>query len=436
MNETGRDQSILLELAKQYAEIAAMPIMDERRNLWRDHYSLKETKTPVLILYGIWNAWCQEAFADEKLQCTDPFYRDYERWFRIQMHHAEVGDDFICEPWVPLRATYAVQGIDENDYRPLCTQSVYAQPTLSLSEAWGIKNVVRHGVTHGGAWKSEAPIKTWDDLELLKAPDHLINETVTQERLNLLHEAVGDVLEIDVQRGPILSGFGGDISTALGELRGIEQIMFDMYESPDRLHEMLAILRDGIINNQNQAEEAGDFSITCEPQQNQGFPYVDKLEDQKPNSGPRKKKDTWGFMAAQEFTLISPDFHDEFLLQYQLPIIRDYGVSHYGCCEDFTQKIDILRNIPTLRSIAVTPSADVVKCAKEIGADYAISWRPSPADMICAKWDDDRIRKLLKHGLTACQGTHFHICLKDVETLQGEPDRLKRWIEIVRSVIG
>lgn len=429
------DQRIVRELAERYADIAALPRMDRHRALWRDHYSLRETRTPILISYGIWNAWCQKYFGDEKMECVTPFYRDYERWFRIQMHHATVGDDFICEPWVPLRATYRVPGIEEGEYRPLCFQSAYAQPTLSGAEAWGIRSVVRHGGTQGGAWKAEPPIKTWDDLERLKAPAHIIDEEATQKRLDLLREAIGDVLEIDVQRGPLLSGFLNDISTTLGELRGIEQVMIDMYESPDRLHELLAFMRDGIMQNQKQAEEAGDISRSCESQQNQGFPYAGELEDPKPNSGPGKRNETWGFMAAQEFTLISPEFHDEFLLRYQLPIIGDYGLSHYGCCEDLSRKIGLLRRIPNLRSIAVAPSADLAACAEQIGADYAISWRPSPTDMVCADWSEDRIHGLLRQGLAACAGTRMHICLKDIETLQGEPDRLKRWIGIVRSVL-
>ena len=73
------------------------------------------------------------------------------------------------------------------------------------------------------------------------------------------------------------------------------------------------------------------------------------------NSEPVKRDQLWLFMAAQEFALISPDMHDEFLLEYQLPILKKFALTAYGCCEDLTQKIDILRRIPNLRRIAVTP---------------------------------------------------------------------------------
>ena len=49
--------------------------------------------------------------------------------------------------------------------------------------------------------------------------------------------------------------------------------------------------------------------------------------DPAPNRGPVRRADLWTFVAAQEFTLISPAMHDEFLLQYQLPIMSKFGHS-------------------------------------------------------------------------------------------------------------
>ena len=50
--------------------------------------------------------------------------------------------------------------------------------------------------------------------------------------------------------------------------------------------------------------------------------------------------------------------------------------------EDLTNKIDMLRTIPNLRRIAVSPFANVRRCAEQIGTDYVMSYRPSPADMV------------------------------------------------------
>ena len=95
----------------------------------------------------------------------------------------------------------------------------------------------------------------------------------------------------------------------------------------------------------------------------------------------------------------------------------------------------MLRSIKNLRSIAVTPAADVKSCAEQIGRDYIISWRPNPTDMVCTGWDESRIRRIIREGIQSCRNGFFHINLKDIETVQGDPSRLARWMTIVRGEI-
>ena len=89
------------------------------------------------------------------------------------------------------------------------------------------------------------------------------------------------------------------------------------------------------------------------------------------------------------------------MLQYQLPILRNFGLVSYGCCEDLTRKIDMLRQIPNLRIIAVPPRADLRRNVEQIGTDYVISWRPNPTDVICYGFDEARIRGIIRPGLEA-----------------------------------
>ncbi len=111
-----------------------------------------------------------------------------------------------------------------------------------------------------------------------------------------------------------------------------------------------------------------------------------------------------------------------------------YGLVAYGCCENLTPKIKVLRQIKNLRIIAVPPVADVAKCAKQIGADYVFSWRPSPAEMVCGDFDPARIKRTLAAGLEAARGCHVYIHLKDIESVEGEPERIRRWVELAREV--
>jgi hypothetical protein len=94
----------------------------------------------------------------------------------------------------------------------------------------------------------------------------------------------------------------------------------------------------------------------------------------------------------------------------------------------------MLKQLKNLRSIAVTPVANVAACAEQIGSDYALSWRPNPTDMVCYGYDEDKVRRIIGNGLAACKGCYPHIHLKDVETVEGDVTRLTRWVKLVREV--
>ena len=210
--------------------------------------------------------------------------------------------------------------------------------------------------------------------------------------------------------------------------------MMDMTDNPEWLHQLVKFLADGLLKTHDEAEAAGDWGLSAH--QNQAMPYAQELEDPAPNVTGIRRNRLWGFQAAQEFTGVSPAMHEKFLLQYQLPILEKFGLVAYGCCEDLTHKIDILRQIPNLRRIAVSPFANVAKCAEQIGSDYVLSYRPSPTDMVGYDFSPDRIRSILKKDMEVCKDCHVDITLKDVETVQSDPDRVGNWVVVTREVIN
>jgi hypothetical protein len=229
--------------------------------------------------------------------------------------------------------------------------------------------------------------------------------------------------------------FAGDISTDLGHLRGIENIMLDMMDNPEWFHELLSFMRDGILKAHEEAEAAGDWGLS--DHQNQAMPYSKELADPAANKRGVKRKDLWCYMAAQEYTLISPEMHEEFLFRYQYPILEKFGLTAYGCCEDLSNKISMIKRLPNLRRIGVSPFANVAKCAEQIASDYVLSYRPSPADMVSYGFDAEKAKGIMKRDLEICKanGCNTDITLKDVETVEGDPNRVRKWVQVAREAI-
>ncbi|MDQ1257194.1 MAG: hypothetical protein QG656_1796, partial [Candidatus Hydrogenedentes bacterium] len=389
---TLNDHSILRELVQRYLDICHRDEQQMRRELWRRHNNLEWTRP---LIYTRAFAW--QEMPESRLACEEPFFRAYENELRHTLFWDTLDDDSIFEPWLTVDAAWIVppEGI------------------------WGLPNRWIGGNDPRGSKRMDPPIVQPEDAARLVAPHHRIDEAETDRRVNRLHDAVGDLIDIDVDRAPAYRMWNGDISTQLAQLRGIEQLMLDMMERPDWLHEVLAFMRDGILRTHDEAEQAGDWRLSAH--QNQAMPYAAGLSDPAPNSPSVSRGQLWYFAASQETTLVGPAQFYEFMFQYQMPIMAKFGLTAYGCCEDLTLKIGVLRQLPNLRRIAVSPMANVARCAEQIGADYVLSYRPSPSDMVGYDFDPDRIRRILRRDLDACQGCHVDITLKDCETVQNDP---------------
>jgi hypothetical protein len=403
---SSQDVELLRELTKQYLEICHQDVQQERRTLWRQHNSLNPTRPLIYVRAFAWRE-----MPDAVCRCEDPFFRNYESFFRQELFRATFGDDYIFEPWVTVTASYRL-------------------PSPGI---WGPKIERIPSPEARGAWKFKPPIIDPQDIDKLVEPHHVIDEQKTRQRVEKLSDAIGDLITVNLDRGPLYRVWNGDISTQLANLRGLEQIMWDMYDRPEWLHRLCAFMRDGILQTHCEAEQAGDWTLSTH--QNQAMPYAEELDAPAPNSASVQRSQLWYSAASQELAQVGPKLFDEFMLQYQIPIMGAFGLVAYGCCEDLTYKIDVLRQIPNLRRIAVSPFADAAKCAEQIGTDYVLSYRPSPADMVSYGFDPDRIRSILRRDLAACRNCHTDVTLKDVETVQHDPTRVQKWVQITRQVI-
>ncbi len=394
----------LRELAQRYADVALSDEQKRIRTLWRMHNSLKETEIPIYIRAIPFH----EDPDFPMLKCEDPVLRQFEYWLVEMLYRSQVGDDYAFDPFFTVNASHI----------------------LPNNDIWGMPVQYSHKAD-GGSYVWDAPLKELDDIEKLAVPRHEIDEIETAKRYEIISEIADDILPVTIDRRPAWFNWHGDIATDIAKLRGLEQIMWDMIDEPEWLHRLLKFMSDGIVKSHDEAEAAGDWRLASG--YNQAMTYAEELPDPSADSYPASRNDLWCFMPAQEYTLVSPKMHDEFMLQYQMPIMEKFGLVSYGCCEDLSDKIDILRKIPNLRRIAVAPAANVAKCAEQIGRDYVVSYRPNPSQTVCCGFDADKVYNKLITDLTACKETICDITLKDVETVEYHPERIKQFVEIARK---
>jgi hypothetical protein len=394
-------------LAAEYAEYARSPQMDARREAWAAHNAMDFSR-PLIYIRAI--PFGEFTEFKKSLTCTDPYLRSLESYFLRARYHRQVCDDFIEEPFMTVRAAVKT----------------------SPGGIWGVPLRLGERPVPGGAAAYTPVILEESDFDRLQVAPHEIDEAETARRHDRLAELLYGIMDVyDDRQGALCSMWENDISTAIAKLRGLEQIMWDAYDRPEWLHKLLGFMRDSILRNMDETQAAGDFSLLNH--QNQAMPYLRRLKP--PGGGKADPSMLWGYMAAQEYTTFGPDMFDEFMFEYQKPILERYAIVAYGCCEDLTHKIPVIKKIRNLRRIAVSPFANLEKCAQQIGGEYILSWRPNPSDMVSHGLDDDYVRRYIRGGIEIMKryGCKFDVTLKDVETVSGDETAIIRWTKIVRE---
>jgi hypothetical protein len=92
----------------------------------------------------------------------------------------------------------------------------------------------------------------------------------------------------------------------------------------------------------------------------------------------------------------------------------------------------VLKRIPNLARVSVSPWADQQYLAAEMGPRYVFSRKPNPTLISTSRFDEDAIRADIRGTLeiASAHGCRVEIIMKDVHTLHDEPQRLPRWVRI------
>ena len=131
---------------------------------------------------------------------------------------------------------------------------------------------------------------------------------------------------------------------------------------------------------------------------------------------------------------VSPEMHEEFILQYEKRLLEPFGLNGYACCDDLTLKLDDVFQIPNIRRISIAPFADVDACAEKLQGNYIFSWKPKPSYLV-GTFDAERVRAYIKHTLDVSRNCVIEMILKDTHTCENHPERFTQWTDIARDLV-
>ncbi|MHC1694399.1 MAG: hypothetical protein AB9835_03815 [Eubacteriales bacterium] len=401
------DIEILRSLAEEYALAASHPRNAENDRLYRAVNGLRMVRPVVLIDE---EPWCELNGSGElDLLCADGAYRHAEHHMRRMLykwrHHPA---DMIIPPFIPV-------------HKMISGDSGW----FAVKEETVATDSSNHIISH----EYEDQLSTPEDIDRLRLPKLRYEEEATRSLWEKLSEAIGDIVPVRI------TGHSSYICPwdNIAMYRGVTNLLIDLVDRPEHTHAVMEKITSMYEEQFRQYEELGLF---------EGQPYTihcaaglcDELGAKE--GEPVLRKNVWGRGMAQILASVSSDMHEEFEIEYQKRLMAPFGLVYYGCCEPLDKKIDILKKIPRLRKVSITPWADVNVAAEAIRKDYVLALKPNPAN-VGVGFDKGTVRKEIEGLLSACQrhGCSCEITLKDISTVAHSPRHLEEWEQVVMDIV-
>ncbi len=405
-----RDWDVLRRLAEEVQSISELPKQQETKELWKHLNSLRPQRPMVLIDQICWH----EMNVDDELtlQTEDPFLQRFEDSLRktiYQWKHLPV--DMVVEPYieVPPAVTGLGYGLRPKEDRAVTDER---------------NSVVGHHY--------HDQLSTEDDLEKLKTPSIQLDDKETHRRMEMAAEIFDGRLDVVMQGFPL--NFA--IWDRLVELRGVTNPIMDLIDRPDFMHATLRKMTDITMAMLAQLEDLG-LLPSWQPTIHCSGAHVYELPAPGYDPGHPRTKDIWTSGMAQIFATVSPAMHKEFELDYAETFYARHGLVYYGCCEPLDRKMGIVRTIPNLRKVSMSPWTNAERGAAAIGGDLVLSRKPSPAFLAGDGFDIDAIEEDLRETMEICQrhSTPVEFILKDISTVSYQPERLWQWAEVAMKIV-
>jgi hypothetical protein len=234
---SSQDRAIIHELASKVAEVAALPIQEETRRLWRCLNGLKPERPMVTIDQVCWNAMNLD---DElTMRCEDASLHGYEWVFRaILFQWKRFPVDMVVEPFVRVPKAIHNTGFGVGAHEDIAV----GDPTNS---------VVGHRFIN--------QFETDEDIERIQMPKVSHDPAETERRLAFAHDLFGDVLEIRAEGADLNLSLWDPISTWMS----VEGACWALIDRPEYMHKLVGRLTDGYSTMIDQLEEQG---LLCGPQ--------------------------------------------------------------------------------------------------------------------------------------------------------------------------
>ena len=404
-----KNYAYLGELGKKVAEIAALPVQQEKKKLWTANNDLKPVRPMVHMDQLPWHEINRSE--EMKKNYEDPFLSSVEEsLLKILYRWKHFPCDMVVENRIDIPKT--VRNLDYG---------------MHITEETRMIDVENDIYSH----KYEDQIGTPEQLAALRPDKIEVDPELDKRHLEICSDIFNGIIPVRLEGVQIHSGLWDRIA----QMRSVEKILWDIVDRPEFIVDIVKKFVDMTMSSVRQCEELGLLDAKLQYVHCTGA-YTNDLPQADYNEGKTRAKDCWSFGMAQLFATVSPAMHEEFEIDLVKPLYEMFGLMYYGCCEPLEKKIGIIRKIKNVRKISTSPWANIDESADNMGRDYVLSLKSNPA-FIAAGVNEKEVRAQIEKALKACKrsGGPLEIILKDVSTVSSKLESLDRWNKIAMEMV-
>ena len=275
-------------------------------------------------------------------------------------------------------------------------------------------------------------LRTEADLERIRPPAIVHDAPATAAAEARAHDLFDGILEVRMQG--VFPHF--DLWDDIVTLRGAENVLTDLIDRPAFMHAIVSRLTDARLAMLDELEATrllghGQPTIHCTGA------WTDELPGPGFDPARPRANDIWTYGMAQLLASVSRAMFDEFEIAYATRWYARFGLGYYGCCDPLHDRIDLVRRLPNVRKISMSPWADVERGAEAIGRDFVFSRKPMPAMLAMDGWEPEAVEADLRRTLDACvrHECPVELILKNISTVRNRPGRIWEWAAIASRLV-
>ena len=204
-------------------------------------------------------------------------------------------------------------------------------------------------------------------------------------------------------------------------MRGLEKLMLDVFDAPERVHELMDIITSAFEQHHRNREQKGWLNVV--PSSDGRYTQVGfrvHCAHIPSDYDPTKPllRHEWTYISAQTSSGLGPEMFAEFVHPYNVRLARYFSnqTVYYHGCEQLDHKLDVLSTLPNLRRFHVSPWSSMEAAREKFQGRVVLEAHAHPGRVFFS-YSSLEMKEEVERLVRAAEGVPLDLNLSDIHSV-------------------